>query len=150
MQQFTIPKFIDVEDRILGPLSVRQFVILLIGAIVLFITYKLFVFTWFIVIGIFISIIFGTLAFFKVNGMPFHFFILNLVQTLRKPKVRVWLKDLTTAELKILLNKKPEEKKEEKIFLKDPLRGSSLSELSLIVDTGGIYKGENENPKLAI
>ena len=150
MQQFTIPQFLDVEDRILGPLSVRQFVILLIGAIVLFITYKLFVFTWFIVIGIFISIIFGTLAFFKVNGMPFHFFILNLVQTLRKPKVRVWLKDLTTAELKILLNKKPEEKKEEKIFLKDPLRGSSLSELSLIVDTGGIYKGENENPKLAI
>ena len=150
MQQFTVPQFLDVEDRILGPLSVRQFVILLVGALLLFLVYKLFFFTWFVIIGIILAMMVAILAFYKPNGMPFHFFLLNLIQTTRKPKIRVWLKDLTTAELKILLNKKPEMVKVESIILKGSLHSSSLSELSLIVDTGGTYRGEAENPNLAI
>jgi hypothetical protein len=30
MQQFVVPQFIDVEDKIIGPISVRQFLTLMV------------------------------------------------------------------------------------------------------------------------
>ncbi len=36
MQQFVVPQFIDVEDKILGPLTVRQFLIMLVSCLICF------------------------------------------------------------------------------------------------------------------
>ena len=41
MEQITVPQFLDVEDRIIGPITVRQFVILLVGSGLIFAAYKL-------------------------------------------------------------------------------------------------------------
>ena len=48
MQQFVIPQFIDVEDKIIGPITVRQFIIMLAGGGLVFISYKLSDFTLFL------------------------------------------------------------------------------------------------------
>ncbi len=40
MRQFTVPQFIDVEDKIIGPLTVRQFLIMLTGFAVIGVSYK--------------------------------------------------------------------------------------------------------------
>ena len=40
MQQFVVPQFIEVEDKILGPITVRQFLIMLIAGILIFIVYR--------------------------------------------------------------------------------------------------------------
>ncbi|MDO8260800.1 MAG: PrgI family protein, partial [Candidatus Magasanikbacteria bacterium] len=90
MQQFTVPQFIDVEDKIIGPITVRQFIIMLTGFVFIGIGYKLFDFSLFLVVGILIFGVSGIFAFLKINGMPFHFFILNFVQTFKKPGLRVW------------------------------------------------------------
>jgi hypothetical protein len=141
MQQFVVPQFIDVEDKILGPLTTRQFVILLVAAIIDFILYKLLVFIYFVIFGLAVIALAGVLAFVKINGQPFHYFLLNLLQTARRPKLKIWDKELTTEELKRYL--KPEEVK---VVVprptKEPLVGTKLAELALIVDTGGAYKGE--------
>lgn len=141
MQQFVIPQFIDVEDKIIGPITTRQFIILLGVTIILFIAYKLVTFFYFLVFGIPVFGLGVTLAFIKINGQPFHFFLLNLIQTLRRPKLRVWNKELTADELRQYLKKK-----EVKIVpprpVKEPLAATRLAELSLIVNTGGVYKGE--------
>ncbi len=78
MQQFTVPQFIDVEDKIIGPVTTRQFIIMLSGALLIAVCYKLFDFSLFVTVSILIILIFGTFAFIKVNGRPFHLFILNL------------------------------------------------------------------------
>ncbi|HLD31073.1 MAG TPA: PrgI family protein [Patescibacteria group bacterium] len=141
MQQFVIPQFIDVEDKIIGPITTRQFVILLSAAIVLFILYKLTTFTFFLIFGFPTFAIGIVLAFIKINGQPFHFFLLNLLQTSRRPNLRVWNKELTSDEL--LGNLKKEEIKAViKRPIKDVLEETKLSELSLIVNTGGAYRGE--------
>ena len=57
-QQFTVPQFIDVEDQILGPITVRQFVIVLADGIFLAISYKLADLTLFIIL----LLIFGGLG----------------------------------------------------------------------------------------
>lgn len=142
--QFIVPQFIDVEDKILGPISVRQFVTMLVGAAFIYANYEL---VWhlnnnFWAFAIFSVIIFGltmSFAFLKINGQLFHLFLLNFFISLRDPRMRVWNK--RTGHLK--------PQKEAKLELpqvtpvKPPLRAPTLNRLALIVDTGGAYHEED-------
>ena len=40
-QRFIVPQFIDAEDKILGPITVRQFIIMIVGGLLIFAAYKL-------------------------------------------------------------------------------------------------------------
>jgi len=84
------------------------------------------------------------LAFVKINGQPFHYFLLNIMQTLRRAPLRIWQKDLTNEHLKLVISlttvpvvaTQKQEKKE--------LPRSRLADLSLVVNTGGIYHPDDE------
>lgn len=149
MQQFVVPQFIDVEDKIIGPISVRQFMTLLVSAALIFANYQLgykllFQNFWFFAISsIFMFALGGTFAFFKVNGRPFHYFLLNLFVTLQKPKLRVWNKRLQRQDVEV---KEIEVEVAAPIPVKGPLNVSKLTELSLVVDTGGAYHEELPEP----
>ncbi len=140
MEQFLVPQFIEVEPKIIGFITARQFIICLVGAGFLFLAYKLADFSLFILLGIIIVIITFLFAFIPINGRPFHYFLLNLIQTLKKPSLRVWYKEKEKEK-----ELKPKEEKKEIIRAVEPKRQlppSRLSELSLIVDTGGSYREE--------
>jgi hypothetical protein len=139
MQQFTVPQFIDVESKIIGPITTRQFLILLCAAIVIAICYKLFDFSLFVTMAVIIFIIASTFAFAKINGRPFHFFVLNATQTLRRPRLRVWNNKVTPVEQ---VQREPYVKAEFKAEPKEYYKTSRLAEMALIVDTKGRYKGE--------
>ena len=141
-EQYLVPQFIDVEDKIMGPVTVRQFIILMVSAGLMFLCYKLADFTLFLIEAIIIALISALIAFYKVNGMPFHFFLLNFIQTLKKPKTRIWNKAFKPAKYKVKKVEK-KEKKEEAVPFKE-LPPSKLSDLSLIVNTGGVYQGKDE------
>lgn len=140
MDQFVVPQFIEVEDKIFGPITTRQFIILLVTALILFITFKLAD----TVLFIFLAAVIGgsslVIAFVKINGQPFHYFLLNLVQTVRRPSRRIWYKDFTKAEL-------TESIKSGKIEVVEAVKEvpkmsySRIRDLSLIVNTGGYYSG---------
>ncbi|MBI5230244.1 MAG: PrgI family protein [Candidatus Magasanikbacteria bacterium] len=145
LNQFTVPQFIDVEDKIFGPITARQFVILLADGILLFVFYKLFD----LVLFIFMLAVFGgfglVLAFVKINGQPFHYFLLNIAQTLRRPALRVWDKTASDQELKLAMQlgsvlTAQVVKAEKKEFTR-----SRLADLSLVVNTGGMYKPDEES-----
>jgi hypothetical protein len=140
MNQFVVPQFIDVEDKIFGPVTTRQFLILLVASLFLFIIFKL------ADTALFVAILlpFGgsalVIAFVRINGQAFHFFLLNLVQTMRRPKLRIWNKKYTTQELNEL--RKPVAEKE---VIKTEIISPShthIRDLSLLVNTGGYYKPE--------
>ena len=143
--QFVVPQFIDVEPKIIGPITPRQFIISIIGLGAMFLSYKLTDFTLFVIEAILIFIITGTIAFLKVNGQPFHYFFLNIVQMFKRPNLRVWKKQIL--EEKIIVGKKVKgadkyDEKEEIIISKNKkeLIHSRLSDLSLLVNTGGAYR----------
>lgn len=140
--QYTVPQFIDQEDKIVGPISVRQFLIMIVAAIFMAIAYALLTFLYFVLVAGVIGIGTIVLAFVKINGRPFHFFLLSLINRAKKPNVRVWNKALTDSELKHYIQKKKEEKPEERIE-RPRLTTSSLSQLALVVDSGGSYEGED-------
>lgn len=144
MDQFTIPQFIDVEDKIIGPITTRQFLIMIVGTLLMFITYKLADFQLFAVIGFLISVATGVFAFVKINGMPFHFFVLNIAQTARRPSRRIWLKKYSDQELRefIKVAKVPEAEVHEQ---RKTLDNTRIRDLSLLVNTGGYYKPDETN-----
>ncbi len=143
MQQFTVPQFIDVEDKIIGPITTRQFIIMLSGFALIGISYKIFDFSAFIVVGLSIFAISGIFSFAKINGSQFHLFVLNLIQTLKKPGLRVWNHTIGKSEAEYAEYKEIETKELEQASLPPDKHYtiSRLAELALIVDTKGVYKG---------
>lgn len=145
MEQITVPQFVESEDRIIGPITIRQFVIMFVAGIIIFICFKLLDFTIFLMIAILLGGSSLILAFFKVNGQAFHFFILNIIRAGRRPSLRVWRKDGSNQGNGILQEEvaiSTKEGSEEERFHVSEKR---LSELSLIVDTGGAYKGDPDS-----
>lgn len=139
MQQFTVPQFIDVEDKIFGPITIRQFVILLFAAGLAFVFWKLFDRSLAITLIVIFDGFAFLLAFLKVKGQLFHIFLLNIIQTLKKPALRIWKIEYLNEELKQWIEYKP--KKLEMIkFTKKPVTASRLKELTLVVNTGGVYR----------
>lgn len=90
--RFQIPQFIDLEDRIFGPFTLKQFIYLAGGAsvavagIVLFGT----------VLGLLISspivILAAALAFYKVNNRPFVHILESAFKYATKDKLYIWNK----------------------------------------------------------
>ena len=140
MQQFTVPQLIETEDKIMGPVTARQFIIMMFCFTWIGIFYKLFYFSLFITSSVIWFTLWVIIAFIKVNGRPFHFFILNFIQTLKRPWLRIWQQTAALEEGTF------EEAIKEKEYIPQqarPLTGSRLTELSLIVDTAGTYKEIN-------
>lgn len=141
MKQFVVPQFIDVEDKILGPITIRQFILIVVGAIVEIVALRLGDTALFLLVTIFVAPLVFLFGFVKVYGYPFHAFVINVITSLKKPQLRVWNKNNIEEIIKEQEDKQPEEK----IAPKQPLVVSRLAELSLMVDTHGKYKGEKEN-----
>jgi len=92
--QFNVPQFIEVEDKIIGPLNWKQFLYLLVGAVVLFLLWTLIGgnFIVFLFFAIPIGGFFLALAFLKINGRPFLQIFLAFVNYFLKPKLYIWRK----------------------------------------------------------
>ena len=88
--QFVVPQFIEVESKIIGPISARQFILLIISLGSMYVWFKLLPPLLFIPAIMLTGVVGGALAFGKVNGQMMHYFLLNLIQTLRRPRLKVW------------------------------------------------------------
>ena len=89
MPQFQVPQFIETEDKIVGPLTMKQFGYVGVAGFVIFMLYfVLDTLLWLLVAGIFAAISIG-LAFGKVNGRPVISFVTAFIDSVWKPKVYV-------------------------------------------------------------
>jgi len=141
-QQFVVPQFIDVEDKIIGPITTRQFLIIMATTLILFVMYKILRFLYFVVTGLPIAGAAATFCFARVNGAPFHLFFLNILQTARRPKTRVWYKDMTDVELRASMAAVPITPSKTEAP-KEAIVSSRLQELTLVANTGGVYNPDD-------
>lgn len=101
--QFRVPQFIEIEDKIFGPFTFRQFVYLAGGAGLAFLFYKALP-IW--ISPLFIIPIVGfavALAFYKINNKPFIMVVEAFLRYAVANKLYIWKKGV----------RKPEAKKEE-------------------------------------
>ncbi len=141
--QFIVPQFIEVESKIIGPISGRQFVIMLASGGLAYVEFSLFqapaVFLPLVLTTLGIG---GILAFIKINGQSMHYVLLNLFQTAKKPSIRVWRREMSREkQLKI------DELTPQAPPVKVRASQSHLAEMALLVDTGGVYHGEIDETK---
>lgn len=125
----------------------RQFVILLVAGVILFITFKITDLSLFIVSAIIIGGGAAILAFFRVNGQPMHMFLLHFMQTVKDPSLRVWKKKVSKRDVLLarrVAEEKVKEGQEANVIptSRPTVTSQKLAELSLVVDTGGAYRGE--------
>lgn len=91
--RFEVPQFIEIEDKIIGPLTWKQFVYLAGSGgllVVLFLSVPLIIFG---MLGIPLAALGISLAFQKVNNRPFSIFLESCVNYLTKDKLYLWRKD---------------------------------------------------------
>jgi hypothetical protein len=88
--QFKVPQFIDVEDKLFGPFTFKQFAYLAGGGGIIFVIYKILP-LW---IGIFLIIpmaaLTGLLVFYKINEKPFIFYLQAGFEYLTSSKLYIW------------------------------------------------------------
>jgi len=88
--QYQVPQFIDIEDRIIGPLTLKQFIYLAFAAAVLFVFWFLFKFYIWIIVALPITILAMAFAFLKINDRPFIYFFIAAVFYFIKPKLYIF------------------------------------------------------------
>ncbi|MEK7598860.1 MAG: PrgI family protein [Patescibacteria group bacterium] len=97
MRQFNVPQFIEVEDKIFGPLTLKQFIYLLGGGAAAFIIYVFAGMIGFILLGLPIAGFAAALAFYKINGQPFIKIAASALSHYTASKLYIWQKKETKA-----------------------------------------------------
>lgn len=92
--RFQVPQFIDVEDKIFGPLTLKQFIYLAGGAGLSFVIYR---FIPIKIVAIFLILpvvaLSLALAFYKMNGKPFISIIESAFKFTLGSRIYVWRKE---------------------------------------------------------
>jgi len=88
--QFEVPQFIEIEDKIFGPLTWRQFLYMGGGGLMAAVMFLTMPFVVFVVVGIPLGAIAFALAFFPVNNRPFSDFLGSMYSYATKQKVYHW------------------------------------------------------------
>lgn len=88
--RFEVPQFIEIEDKIFGPFTWRQFIYLGGGvgmAVVMFFAVP---FILFVILGIPLALLAAALAFYPVNNRPFSFFLEAVYNYLTGQHLYLW------------------------------------------------------------
>ncbi len=96
--QFQVPQFTEIEDKIIGPLTLKQFLYLLAAGVVIFLLYKFLNLFLVIIVSIPVAGLAITLAFVKINNQPFISVVKNFLGFLRKPDFYVWKKSIAKTQ----------------------------------------------------
>jgi hypothetical protein len=144
MGQYKVPQDVEAEDKLIGPLSLRQFIYVIIGVVWAGLMFFILRpnnspspavnYTIMAVLIIPITGFFLLLGFGKRQEQSFEKYFVALVRFYFVPRVRVWDKDLSTVELI------REEAAAPEIITEKNVSKSSLEQLALVMDTHGFMK----------
>jgi len=90
--RFEVPQFIEIEDKIFGPLTWRQFLYLGGGVGMAVVMFFILPFIFFLILGLPLAILSGALAFYPVNNRPFSFFLEAIFNYFSGQRLYLWKK----------------------------------------------------------
>ncbi|MDP3880779.1 MAG: PrgI family protein [bacterium] len=97
--QFQVPQFIEIEDKIVGPLTLKQFAYVAVGALFSFLLFFVFEFLLWLIFTAFIAFIAVSLGFLKYNGRPMIVMIFAALEYMWRPHFYVWKREDTQQTL---------------------------------------------------
>jgi len=90
MKQYQVPQFINVEDRIIGPFTLKQFFYLLGAGGVVIVGLVMFNVITFIILAAPLAMFFIALAFMKINNQPLPTIVANALAYYTRPRLYIW------------------------------------------------------------
>jgi len=143
--QFKVPQFLDIEDKIFGPFTFRQFIYLAGGGGLCFVLYKALGLLFGIIPMAAVAAFSLALTFYRPNGKPF----INMLEAGFKftfqDKLYIWKR----RQNKINTKQKAETAAQQanQIVNKETVRlsGSKLKDLAWSLDVLDLKKEENNN-----
>jgi hypothetical protein len=134
--QYAVPQYIEVEDKVIGPLTIRQFLIILGGALISAIWYGIFDQSLFIFATVLTIGAAAGFAFIKINGQRLEKYVGYVGRYYLSPQTRIWAKEiskksekLSNAQKRIVTVK----------GAKEEISRSKLHDLSNLLDTSARY-----------
>ena len=91
--RFQVPQFIEIESKIFGPLTFKQFIYLAGGAGIIFLIYITLPFFIAVMLIVPVGAFAIALSFYKVNNRPFIKVTENAFRYFTAPKIYVWKKE---------------------------------------------------------
>ena len=133
--RYQVPQFIEIEDKIIGPLTIKQFVYLAGGAGMSFVAFRFLTLLLAIPIIAVIIVLSLALAFYKVNNRNFIELMESVFSFYTKDRLYIWKKMPKKIEVQKITEKAPPE-----IFV------PKLSEIKLKELAWSLDINENQNP----
>lgn len=88
--RFEVPQFIEIEDKIFGPLTWKQFIYLAGGSGFAVIVFFLLPFVFFVFLAIPVGALAAALAFYPVNNRPFSVFLESAYRYFKGGRLYLW------------------------------------------------------------
>lgn len=134
-----VPQYIDVEDKVAGPLTMKQLGWMIVMGVLLFIDWSVFPKIPAIIFAIPIVLFFVALAFYKPYGQPLGSFVIFGILYFFKPKFYIWKR---TAE-KIQIPQRAMQPQQTTVRKENQNKEkllSNLGDLAKVLDSGGAEK----------
>jgi hypothetical protein len=156
--QYKVPQNVDIEDKVVGPLTLRQFLILLVTFGLILTLYFMFpgpLKFFFFLLALFVGIAGGAIAFTKYGDQNMETFLMSAFRTFSSPRQRIWKKVPEPVLTMVSADEAPVEKgPKTKAALSE--KRDDLSKLAALVDSGGYVSvakkdrviGEIEKPEI--
>jgi hypothetical protein len=142
MGTYKVPQNVEAEDKILGPLSLKQFIYALIGLGWGFLTFailKSVILLW-IIVGVPPTLFMLGLGLYQREDQPLETYVVAIAQFFVRPRMRFWQKEPIAEVFRL----EPPPPKEEPVK-RDPREvHSQLQQLAELVDTRGWSMKEPE------
>lgn len=90
--QFKVPQFIDVEDKVVGPLTFKQFAYLAGGAGLVYLSFKILPVLIALPVAIALAVLALALAFMKYNEKPFVHTVEAFIKFYLRSRLYLWKK----------------------------------------------------------
>jgi hypothetical protein len=133
---FNVPQFIDVEDKVAGPLTAKQLFWMFGMGATLFVLYVFLERTVFFIVAVPTVALFCAFAFWKPYNMPLLFMVYSGILFLFRPKVYTWQRSpdpIQRTPKREVKKEKTEEKK---------LTASNIAALAQTLDSDGMKRNE--------
>lgn len=142
--QFKVPQFLEIEDKIFGPFTFREFVYLAGGAGMCFVVYKLLGLVWGAIPILLIGGFAGMLTFYRPNNKPFLSMLEAGFKYGFQSKLYIWKR----RQKKIANNKMPVMADDKNEAIRESgmrLSGNKLRDLAWSLDVLDLNKNIRDN-----
>lgn len=133
MAEFTVPKFIEREPKIVGPFTFKQFIFVGTAGIICAVLYFTIPFYFFLLATVLLTSGALALALVKIEGRPIPLLFKNFLSFLFASKIYLWKRKTLTP--KVIKKSGPEKKEKEKTPVPRVVEKSRLKDLLTRIET---------------